>query len=195
MPKIVDHHQYRKELLMKSFDLFAQKGYSSITMRQLAQELGVSTGTLYHYFPSKEALFWQLVEEQTQQDILDFLTEASNVQSLPERIEALINFVAKNEDYFLKQMSLWVDFCQQQDSKEISNHEVLKRSSEQTKQTIADYLQIPDQAIADFICTFLNGLILRRLFEGELVSFQEQGTLLKKMLLAYLEGLETRKEI
>lgn len=188
MPKIIDHHQYRKELLMKSFDLFAQKGYSSITMRQLAQELGVSTGTLYHYFPSKEALFWQLVEEQTQQEILEFLTEAGDIKSLPERIEALINFVAKNEDYFLKQMSLWVDFCQQQDSNEISNHEVLKRSSEQTKQTIADYLQIPDQAIADFICTFLDGLILRRLFEREIVSFQEQGTLLKKMLLAYLEG-------
>lgn len=187
MPKIVDHHQYRKELLMKSFDLFAQKGYSSITMRQLAQELGVSTGTLYHYFPSKEALFWQLVEEQTQQDILNFLTEAGDVKTLPERIEALMNFVAKNEDYFLKQMSVWVDFCQQQDSKEISKHEVLRRSSEQTKQTIAEYLQIPDQAIADFICTFLNGLILRRLFEREIVSFQEQGTLLKKMLLAYLE--------
>ena len=185
MPKIVDHDQYRKELLMKSFDLFAQKGYSSITMRQLAQGLGVSTGTLYHYFPSKEALFWQLVEEQTQQDILNFLTEARDVQALPERIETLMNFVTKNEDYFLKQMSVWVDFCQQQD-KEVMNHEVLRRASEQTNQTIADYLH-QDRVIADFILTFLNGLILRRLFEGEVVSIQEQGTLLKKMLLAYLE--------
>ena len=59
MPKIVDHEQYRKELLGKCFDLFAQKGYGSITMRQIAQGLGVSTGTLYHYFPSKQALFEQ----------------------------------------------------------------------------------------------------------------------------------------
>jgi AcrR family transcriptional regulator len=192
MPKLVDHDKYRKELLMKSFDLFAQKGYSSITMRQLAQGLGVSTGTLYHYFPNKEALFWQLVEQQTQQDILDFLTEAGGLQTLPERIEALINFVAKNEDYFLKQTSVWVDFCQQQERKEIMNHETLRRANGEIKQTIADYLQIQDKEIANFILTFFNGLILARLFEGEIISFQEQGTLLKKMLLAYLGRLEAR---
>ncbi|NJL79674.1 MAG: helix-turn-helix transcriptional regulator, partial [Richelia sp. SM2_1_7] len=60
MPKIVDHEKYRKELLWKSFDLFAQKGYGSVTMREIAKELGVSTGTLYHYFPNKESLYLQL---------------------------------------------------------------------------------------------------------------------------------------
>ncbi|MEM7759849.1 MAG: helix-turn-helix domain-containing protein, partial [Cyanobacteria bacterium P01_A01_bin.40] len=70
MPKIVDHHRYRKELLAKCFDLFAQRGYGSLTMRQVAKEIGVSTGTLYHYFASKEELFRQLIEEITEQDIL-----------------------------------------------------------------------------------------------------------------------------
>lgn len=147
---------------------------------------------MYHYFPSKEALFWQLVEEQTQQDILDFLTVAEDAQTLPERIEALINFVAKNEDYFLKQMSVWIDFCQQQERKEIINHETLRRATAELKQAIADYLQIQDKASAKFILTFFNGLILERLFECEIISFEEQGTLLKKMLLAYLEGARTR---
>ena len=113
MLKIVDHKQYRKELLLKCFNLFAEKGYGSITMRQIAQELGVSTGTLYHYFLSKEALFLQLVEEQTQQDIMNFLTEVSSAQTLPERIDALLNFVAKNKDYFFKQTLLCFDFYQQ----------------------------------------------------------------------------------
>jgi AcrR family transcriptional regulator len=54
MPKIVDHDQYRKELLSKCFDLFAEKGYGSITMRQIAEGLNVSTGTLYHYFPANK---------------------------------------------------------------------------------------------------------------------------------------------
>ena len=57
MPKIVDVEQYRKELLLKSAELFAEKGYANMTTRELAQGLGVSTGTLYHYFPSKAALF------------------------------------------------------------------------------------------------------------------------------------------
>ncbi|MFM8003959.1 MAG: TetR/AcrR family transcriptional regulator, partial [Dolichospermum sp.] len=42
MPKIVNHEQYRKELLSKCFDLFAEKGYAAITMRQISAGLKVS---------------------------------------------------------------------------------------------------------------------------------------------------------
>lgn len=186
MPKIVDHDQYRKELLMKSFDLFAQKGYSSITMRQLAQEVGVSTGTLYHYFPSKEALFLQLVEELTQQDILNFLAEAGNPPTLAERIETLFNFIAKNEDYFGKQTLLWVDFHQQNPS-ELMNNETLKQADEQSIQAIADYLRISDRALVDYVLNLLYGLLLRRIFGDKTLSFKQQGTLLSQMLTAYLD--------
>jgi AcrR family transcriptional regulator len=72
MPKVVDHDQYRRTLLQQSLDLFAENGYSSITMRQLAEGLGVSTGTLYHYFPNKENMFLQLVEELTEQILVIF---------------------------------------------------------------------------------------------------------------------------
>jgi Bacterial regulatory proteins, tetR family. len=39
MPKIVNHEQYRKELLGKCFNLFAEKGYAAITMRQISAGL------------------------------------------------------------------------------------------------------------------------------------------------------------
>lgn len=185
MPKIVDHDQYRKELLMKSFDLFAQKGYSSVTMRQLAQGLGVSTGTLYHYFSSKEALLLQLVEELEQQNVLHFLTEAGNLLTLSERIEQVFNFVAKNEDFISKQTLLWIDFCQQQDWADVSTEEKLREIDEQTIQALADYLQISDRKIVDFVFNLLYGLLLRRLFGEETISYAEQGALVGKMLTAY----------
>ncbi|PLZ95790.1 TetR family transcriptional regulator [Fischerella thermalis CCMEE 5268] len=188
MPKIVDHEQYRKELLMKSFDLFAQKGYAAITMREIAKELGVSTGTLYHYFPNKEALFLQLVEEQTRQDILKFLAEAGDAKNLAERIKALMNFVAKNEDYFSKQALLGFDFYQQQGRDEILNNPTMKRAWEDTKQALAEYLEIKDQAIINFIYCFLNGIISSRMFEGDAFSYTEQSELLANILTAYLQS-------
>lgn len=187
MPKIVDRDQYRKELLMKSFDLFAQKGYSSLTMRQLAQGLGVSTGTLYHYFPSKEALFVQLVEELEQQNVLKFLAEAGNPSTLPERIEMMFSFVAKNEDYILKQILLWIEFCQQQDWTDISIKQRLRQADEQTIQAIVGYLHIKDRAVFDFVLNFLYGLFLRRLFADETVSYAQQGALLSQVLTTFLE--------
>ena len=188
MPKIVDHKRYRKELLWKSFDLFAQKGYASITMREIAKELGVSTGTLYHYFPNKEALFLQLVEEQTERDISDFLAEAGDRKSFSERIKTLIDFAAKNEDYFIKQFLLWADFYQQQKRSDILNNRTLQGVLEQNRETLSEYLQIQDKAVIDFIINQFNGLIIGRMFEGEVISYQEQGELLAKMIVAYLEN-------
>lgn len=187
MPKIVDHDQYRKELLMKSFDLFAQKGYSSTTMRQLAQGLGVSTGTLYHYFPNKEALFCQLVKEWTQQDIMHFIDKAGDLPTLSERIENLFNFVAKKEDYFGKQTLLCIDFFQQQKWNKALYSEVLKQADEQTMQAIADYLQISDRALIEFVFNLIYGLLVRRLFGDDTVSYTEQGALLSKMLITFIE--------
>ena len=187
MPKIVDHDLYRKELLYKCFDLFVEKGYGSTTMRQIAQGLGVSTGALYHYFPSKEVLFLQLVDEQTQQGIGNFLNEGSTAKNLPERIDAMVNFVAQYEDYFFKQLVLCCDFCQQQGREDFLNNQILQQSWQQSRKAIADYLQLGDRAIADFILTFFHGLIVGRLYEGDRIDIYEQGKLLKTMLLPYLE--------
>ena len=186
MPKIVDHEQYRQKLLSQCFDLFAQKGYASITMRQVAQELGVSTGTLYHYFSSKEALFEQLVEQITQQDLLSATVQLENLPTLTERIEALFSFVAQHEDYFNKQMLIWMDFYQQQDSEKIRQNTTFHRLNKEIRQAIAQLLDIEDPQLAIFVLSLIEGLIQERLFDAN-ISLSKQGELLGKMLTAYLE--------
>ncbi len=193
MPKIVDHDQYRKELLLKCFDLFAEKGYASITMREIAKGLGVSTGTLYHYFPSKKDLFWQLMEEQTRQDNQAIAAALGDTETLEERIEALFAFHAKHENYFHKQLLLGVDFYQQQDREEVINNETLQQMCEESRQFSAELLGIQDPALVNFSICLLMGLLLLRLFEGEVVPFEEQAGLLGKMLTLYLERQKKEK--
>ncbi|NJM73681.1 MAG: TetR/AcrR family transcriptional regulator [Scytonema sp. RU_4_4] len=187
MPKIVDHDQYRKELLSKCFDLFAQKGYSAITMRQIAEGLNVSTGTLYHYFPSKQALFEQLVEEVCEQDVLMAEAELEGTQTLQERLEALGKFLAKNEEYYIKWIYLQVDFCQHQDFKEMQDSVAFKRATQRYEKAVYDILGIQDPVITWFILSLIDGLIFERLTDNQAVSITEQISLLSKMLTAYLE--------
>lgn len=187
MPKIVDHDQYRKELLSKCFDLFAQKGYGSITMRQIAQEMGVSTGTLYHYFPSKEALFEQLVEEISQQDVSAALAELEGAETLQDAMLALGKYLVKNEDYFIKWTFVWVNFCQHQDAN-IKNNSVFTRANKRYQQAACEFLGIQDEVLASFILSFVNGLILEKLWGDESIDFVEQCVLLGKMLTAYLQN-------
>jgi AcrR family transcriptional regulator len=187
MPKIVDHDLYRKELLSQCFDMFAEKGYAAITMREVAQGLGVSTGTLYHYFPSKEVLFEQLVEEWTHQDFVRAEAELESAQTLAERIEAGFNFIAKNEDYFIKQVFLLIDFYQQQERGTASHNEIFRGVCDRARQRVAELLGLEDPNLVIFVMSLIDGLILGRLYHEKVPRFEEQGALLGKMLTVYLE--------
>ena len=51
------------ELLDAALDLFVEKGYAATRVEEVAARAGVSKGTLFLYFPSKEELFKAVVRE------------------------------------------------------------------------------------------------------------------------------------
>jgi AcrR family transcriptional regulator len=51
------------EILEAALSVFAEKGFSAARMDDIAARAGVSKGTIYLYFPSKEAVFKALVRE------------------------------------------------------------------------------------------------------------------------------------
>ena len=51
------------ELSAAALDLFVEKGFAATRLEDVAARAGVSKGTLYLYFDSKEALFKAVVEE------------------------------------------------------------------------------------------------------------------------------------
>jgi len=55
-PKTKRGETSRAVILQAALDLFQQRGYDATTMRAIAGHAGVSLGSSYHYFPSKEHL-------------------------------------------------------------------------------------------------------------------------------------------
>lgn len=51
------------ELTVAALDLFVEKGFTATRLDDVAKRAGVSKGTLYLYFDSKEALFKAVIEE------------------------------------------------------------------------------------------------------------------------------------
>ncbi|MHA6195642.1 TetR/AcrR family transcriptional regulator [Pseudomonas wadenswilerensis] len=47
----------------KALELFALKGFGQVSMRELAAHVGLTAGSLYHHFPSKQHLLFDLIEE------------------------------------------------------------------------------------------------------------------------------------
>ncbi len=54
MPKIIENLKDR--LILEAKQQIEQSGYGAVTIRSIAKGCGVGVGTVYNYFPSKEAL-------------------------------------------------------------------------------------------------------------------------------------------
>lgn len=53
----------REELLGIAARLFATEGYSQTTVRDIADEAGILSGSLYHHFDSKETMLREILKE------------------------------------------------------------------------------------------------------------------------------------
>jgi AcrR family transcriptional regulator len=53
----------RQEILEAGLDLFIRKGYSATKIKDIAEQVGMSVGLLFHYFETKEKLYEELVKQ------------------------------------------------------------------------------------------------------------------------------------
>jgi AcrR family transcriptional regulator len=51
----------RERILTSAAELFARRGVAATTVRQIADEVGILSGSLYHHFESKEAIVDEIV--------------------------------------------------------------------------------------------------------------------------------------
>ncbi len=52
----------RNEILEAGLDLFIRKGYTATKIKDIAEQVGMSVGLLFHYFESKEKLYEELIK-------------------------------------------------------------------------------------------------------------------------------------
>jgi len=80
------------EIIEAAFDLFAEKGFSATKMDEISRKAGISKGSLYNYFKSKEAIFEAVVTEDII-PIIDQVEEAiaASEENPEETIRCLIN--------------------------------------------------------------------------------------------------------
>lgn len=56
----------RKELTRQAAQLFVQEGFDRTTVRMLAQEMGIKSGSIFHHFRDKQEILAAVIEEGTQ---------------------------------------------------------------------------------------------------------------------------------
>jgi AcrR family transcriptional regulator len=163
MPKKVDHDQYRRELVSGCVELFAASGYSALTIRAIARGLGVSTGTLYHYFPNKQAIFMAVVESITELD--SFASEGLLELDPNDRLDAVLRYVDENRARFAQHLMVLTEVIRVEDE----DGPVLRVVRAATQDYIAGVtaiLELPNLQAGRLVLSMINGVLFHEMPEG-----------------------------
>ena len=84
-------------ILAATARVLVKKGFDGLTTNAVAEAAGVSIGSLYQYFPSKEALVAALIEQHIEQMNAAILNELTRVAQLPmaQAVRAVIELTIR----------------------------------------------------------------------------------------------------
>ncbi|MCH8465405.1 MAG: TetR/AcrR family transcriptional regulator [Roseinatronobacter sp.] len=144
--------------------LFARQGYAAVSMRQIAQEVGVQAGALYLYTPDKQSLLFDLMQTHMQ----DLLSELAALPEAGGPLAALEDFTrfhirfhrARSDAVFIAYMEL-----RNLEPENFARIEAMRRSYEAYLEGIlargkeAGVFSLPDPKLAAFaLIAMLTGV-------------------------------------
>ncbi|MGB7292939.1 MAG: TetR/AcrR family transcriptional regulator [Thermodesulfobacteriota bacterium] len=97
--KVVSHgyglkRELRREQILKiASELFSEKSYHDVTVDEIAGAVGVAKGTIYLYFPSKERLYLEILEDSFEAIELHLEKEIAKSDSAPVKLKKVLRLI------------------------------------------------------------------------------------------------------
>jgi len=95
----------REQIMDAALRVFAQKGFTRATNREIAREAGVTSGLIYHYFDSKDALLKTIIEQRSPLQMVRDLSP----QMLAMAPEALLRMSAADRQSLIALLTKYRD--------------------------------------------------------------------------------------
>jgi len=89
---LTQESERRSAILRAAQRVFGAHGYAATTMDQVAEEAGISKGSLYNYFAGKQSLFEKVFEAAMAEMAADTTRLWSQEAAAGEKIERLLDY-------------------------------------------------------------------------------------------------------
>ncbi|MGO8951299.1 MAG: TetR/AcrR family transcriptional regulator [Ktedonobacterales bacterium] len=100
----------RAQVLRAARACIVAMGYERVTMRDIAELAGVSTGTVVHYFHDKESVLAAALLDKIQDTGIAFRAALTGADSAWERLERLVGASIPASDEVRDEWRLWLTF-------------------------------------------------------------------------------------
>jgi TetR/AcrR family transcriptional repressor of qacA len=173
---------------------FGEDGYNETTMESIAEEAGVSKGTLYYYFDSKEELFLELFRDWLKKfeqlwEEEDF--EDSPVRELVHLHTSMMKTVEETASLGRLMLEFWANASRKKKLEEILN-ETLKEYRAKTAEIIEKgeekgvFREVDSWQASSALVAAYDGLWFHWLLDPEAFALEEAG---EKLVTNFIRGL------
>jgi TetR/AcrR family transcriptional repressor of bet genes len=184
----------REELIQATYLEVAEKGYSAVTLQDIARRAGVSKGSTLYYFATKEDLFLGALEWMVEQMHARMAEAIAAVEDPVEKIKAIIRVIFANAQESRQFFLAYTDFVSigtrntrfhDQNARFYHgccdhNREVLEAG---IKAGVFRPLDIEETS--SMMRALVDGMMLQWFFSSE-VTFEEYRRRCERIVLAYL---------
>lgn len=165
MPKIVDKEQMQASILSAAETVFLREGVEQAKMIDIAKEMGVAKGTVYIYFPSKDALISAVVDRffQAAKMQLDSTPHATSLAEFHENLARMLADGAPEQSQLVRFFTLFGGALTQPEIRTplASFFDALADHLEKDLRHLCPHLPEPHQTARTLIALF-DGLTLHR---------------------------------
>ena len=169
-PRRDDQGAARDKFLAAALDLFAERNFASVTIKDIARALGVNTALIYYYFDSKTDLFRATIEHAVGRAFENVRTLSDQSADPPTVLAAWIENHLKKYAEIHRFVKIALDFrSAHEGDADIANsiehfyseeHKLLSKIIRQgIKQGL--FNPVDPNRMAQFISTYLDGCMVR----------------------------------
>jgi len=199
-PKHDVSEERKSQILDAAMNTFSELGFHKARMSDIAETSGLSKGSLYWYFDSKESIILNLLDRVFVPEIRDFNALLKDPRSAESRLTSYIERVSDDMVKMLKWMPLFYDFLalafrQELVKKAISRYykkqmEILVELIQQGLDSGEFLVEDPEEA-AIALGSILEGTIILWLYDPEQIDVKRNLRTSSNLLIQALKSRPT----
>jgi AcrR family transcriptional regulator len=149
----------RRMIMETAMRLFSEKGYHTTSVQEIAKECGISKGSLYKYFASKEDLYIEVFEFYQNQ----MLEKAACVSGATKKEKLVNQMIVQVEDFLEKKDFIEIQF------KELPNEKFVSLMKRTQSKMMHWYKTSIEEAFGDEVKPFIWDIVI--MHKGMLKEF------------------------
>jgi len=172
----------RSQLTKAAYQVVSKKGYYNFTIKDIAQEAGLSTGLVHYYFKDKQDLLFNLLKEMNKNLKVYLNKSISHLTNPAEKLEIFVKqafeLVVNEKEYSFVLFDFWTQINRNEKMKN-ANIKLFQSYRDECSKILKEgidkgvFKEIDVSYATAVIISIIQGMIIQHVIDNEAFNYME----------------------